>query len=570
VKLSRKLGLLLIAAALVSPSFAHGAEMPGEQFVVGPPPGDTPSLGVVIEDSQKLKNTFSTLQAFTADGVERGRSKVKSITNCKSYGEAGCEQYKYFNYMANLDMCSTSLTQDCIQSVFARDKNGKDLKVDYVSAFPQTMPYAYKGNLQVKLPTGGSNFIVDIPEAKHVGGTQYLVVAQFTGMKDFGATNFQLDSFNLGIFAVSKVAGRISITGPSVDLGPSRVLGQISNQRIPFDQNTGTTASCTQSTATECLLAWPMPLDVEFGVVINANTRINGWLHGRTSNTAADIKILPSGDQLITVSGNPSIVPTVYTWFPKSNLPKTISDYYQKNREELLSGTGFGGNASRDFASNSSLLKDTIDYSERQLTEALAWYEALGDKAPYASTQWSIRSTNSGNDQKGCFRNNAQLSGIVATNSNFFFSGPPVFNANEHSLDYKVASPHLLPNSDVFKGSYNLLIKSDVARCIYGFTSAPVSASVSIVSSDGTASIATVVLGERNRWLYLTAAGFTFSAPTVRVKLTQAAESVTAPSATSKTSAVAAKKTSITCVKGKTSKKVTAVKPKCPVGYKKK
>jgi hypothetical protein len=31
-----------------------------------------------------------------------------------------------------------------------------------------------------------------------------------------------------------------------------------------------------------------------------------------------------------------------------------------------------------------------------------------------------------------------------------------------------------------------------------------------------------------------------------------------------------AKKTTITCVKGKTTKKVTAVNPKCPAGYKKK
>jgi len=31
-----------------------------------------------------------------------------------------------------------------------------------------------------------------------------------------------------------------------------------------------------------------------------------------------------------------------------------------------------------------------------------------------------------------------------------------------------------------------------------------------------------------------------------------------------------AKKTTITCVKGKTIKKVTAVNPKCPAGYKKK
>jgi hypothetical protein len=33
---------------------------------------------------------------------------------------------------------------------------------------------------------------------------------------------------------------------------------------------------------------------------------------------------------------------------------------------------------------------------------------------------------------------------------------------------------------------------------------------------------------------------------------------------------VVAKKTTISCVKGKTVKKVTAVKPKCPTGYKKK
>jgi hypothetical protein len=34
--------------------------------------------------------------------------------------------------------------------------------------------------------------------------------------------------------------------------------------------------------------------------------------------------------------------------------------------------------------------------------------------------------------------------------------------------------------------------------------------------------------------------------------------------------AAAKKKTTITCVKGKLTKKVTAVKPKCPAGYKKK
>jgi hypothetical protein len=50
------------------------------------------------------------------------------------------------------------------------------------------------------------------------------------------------------------------------------------------------------------------------------------------------------------------------------------------------------------------------------------------------------------------------------------------------------------------------------------------------------------------------------------VKLVQAEKD--AKAAAAKT--VATKKTTITCVKGKLIKKVSAVKPKCPAGYKKK
>lgn len=75
------------------------------------------------------------------------------------------------------------------------------------------------------------------------------------------------------------------------------------------------------------------------------------------------------------------------------------------------------------------------------------------------------------------------------------------------------------------------------------------------------------------------AAGFTFSEKNIKVKLTQEVQKVEAtptpsPSATTQgiveaKKAIAVKKT-ITCTKGKTTKKVTAAKPFCPSGYKKK
>jgi hypothetical protein len=93
-------------------------------------------------------------------------------------------------------------------------------------------------------------------------------------------------------------------------------------------------------------------------------------------------------------------------------------------------------------------------------------------------------------------------------------------------------------------------MNSNVARCLYGFSKAPVSATITI-SGEGDKNIATTVVTEKNGWLTLGAYGFTFSAKTIKVKLSQ-------------------KKTTITCVApGKKSKKVTAVNPKCPKGFKK-
>jgi hypothetical protein len=92
------------------------------------------------------------------------------------------------------------------------------------------------------------------------------------------------------------------------------------------------------------------------------------------------------------------------------------------------------------------------------------------------------------------------------------------------------------------------------------------------VNESGQSNVATTIINEKNGWLFMSANGFTYSSPTVKIKLSQEAE-VVAPTPTPTPSASAkpaAKTVTITCIKGKTSKKVTAVKPKCPTGYKKK
>jgi hypothetical protein len=126
-----------------------------------------------------------------------------------------------------------------------------------------------------------------------------------------------------------------------------------------------------------------------------------------------------------------------------------------------------------------------------------------------------------------------------------------------------------MSDGSVMRGQYNLVIRSEVARCIYGFSSAPVNAEVSVVNANGEAQIATVIVGERNGWLYLKANNFEFSAPVIKVKLSQEADPLATPSQ-SASAKPAVKAVTITCIKGKMTKKVTAAKPKCPTGYKKK
>ena len=137
------------------------------------------------------------------------------------------------------------------------------------------------------------------------------------------------------------------------------------------------------------------------------------------------------------------------------------------------------------------------------------------------------------------------------------------------------------------KGTYDLSIRAEVARCIYGFSSAPIKASISVVSENGVSSVATENVGEKEGWFRLGAYGFTFSQPKLRVKLTQekAPEALPANNGTPSTTPAntpmtkpmtkpmttnkPSRSVTIKCVKGKSIKMVTSSSPKCPTGYKK-
>jgi hypothetical protein len=89
-------------------------------------------------------------------------------------------------------------------------------------------------------------------------------------------------------------------------------------------------------------------------------------------------------------------------------------------------------------------------------------------------------------------------------------------------LSYKVAGLHYKPDGETLNlGTYDLVMRSETARCLYGFTKAPVSATVAVVGEDGAENVATTVVSERDGWLKLAAYGFTFSEKEIQVKISQ-------------------------------------------------
>ena len=99
--------------------------------------------------------------------------------------------------------------------------------------------------------------------------------------------------------------------------------------------------------------------------------------------------------------------------------------------------------------------------------------------------------------------------------------GVPKFSGG--FLNYKVAGLHYAPGGEELNlGVYDMVMRSETARCLYGFSKAPLSATVSVLNEKGTKTLATTVVKEtKDGWLKLAAYGFTFSKKTIKVKITK-------------------------------------------------
>jgi hypothetical protein len=530
----------------------------------------------VFPDRLALPWLFSVLQSY---------NNPNSVV-CSSTGDSACSSNGNFGYNSILKVCVSTTDLDCISRVDSIDPSGTTSSGVFSKYTVKDHLNSYPADPVVGIPEGSVPGIWKIPSAPHASGDEYAVVAGLNGIVNRGG----------GSWHPSEVGSVLQLSLMPVALkdfgkGHASIAGgwNQSIKDVYYDycataalSPTRTGADCAHVNGDACILPTNDQgmcyAEEDFGAIQKFNVQLRlsqeptGWMHGRMTDPAISISKLSSGGVNLSVTAGTTNVPMVFATGDWASLPSNVQNAGVQCASNLnLCGTW----AAKYLGADSSW----IDKSQSLVGNAniaLTWFvnssgplplsimsaisPLTGNKSTALTNTWSMR-TLTNTEMSGankCFTNTPGLKGIVTTNSTAYSAGPPEFK--DGSLNYQVSSPHFNPDGTTpFKGNYNLVMRSDVARCIYGFTKAPIKASISVLSSEGSNDVATTIANEKDGWLYLTANNFQFSSPIIQVKLSQDAPAVATPA-----------KSTITCVKGKTTKTVTGVKPVCPTGYKKK
>lgn len=428
-----------------------------------------------------------------------------------------------------LPVCETQNQENCIVSLTA-NKNDESIAAIFegYGGGPE-----YPALSQWGLPAASRPSLWSIAGLVNGAGAETYAVSIFANYSfDIGKKRFKADSLAAAVQAFTIVAN------PSFEAPFAKVTKAPGSSRTSIDLLGP--ADCIWSDSGICGREVRFPLDASFKLTIRASKDITGWFRGRLRDPVIDVKEFSKTANLISIEASPVSIPRFSVIASPDNTTSRSKKILQN----------YGGNGIGLFTGSHKHVP-ALTYGDSAPHQLLNDFKKIAENSAIGtSTLWNF-STAPLAIGNSCLADRSKVIGIVTTNATMFEGGAPRF-ANGF-LQYKVAGMHFMPDrSTKFLGTYDLVMRSDVARCLYRFSKAPVSATIT-VTGDGDKDISTTVVGEKNGWLKLAAYGFTFSQKTIRVRLSQP------------------KTTTISCeAKDNPSRtqKVSGVDPKCPPGFK--
>ncbi len=380
------------------------------------------------------------------------------------------------------------------------------------------------------LPRGGYAKVWNFPGATHGGGDNYTVTASVYYYK-----NVNPDSLTQ-TFAMEIKPVKFDKLMPS------------GGNWWPFSYGT----------------AYNFPTNVEYQAKVRMGKfkeQVGGWFNGRILDPTITLD-----ESTITLSGTPTRVLTAHTGPISCENRKLTAAFAEKcaKRDPSLAGSTYVGTAILNSSIENMLAPSTF-YPNGPFAYWEPLMKPIGFTSEWNAVTWGI------NGSGNCTMEPGKIA-LVSSNATLYSAFPPAWDAAEQTLAYQVGSLHLDHKGEIHKGHFNLAVPKNFAKCLWGENILNAKATVAVTNSDGANNVATSALTQDDQMIYFKVAGFTFSTPRIKVKLETSKVAPTpsvTPAPTPKVIPIA-KKTTISCNKGKITKKVTGVSPKCPAGYKKK
>ncbi len=530
---------LLLGALLWVPSTAYA----DAYDPLALPLGSNNLMEYVVENGAIQNYSFIAIQPPAVTSVDQPRGRWKWCTSLKDPICDPANNPANFAAVTVFAPCQSAAQENCIDSLsmgttFTKLSSAQFVRTTAGTTFPSDPTYNYPGSSTISL--------WNAPGLTNGGNTSTYAVTVVAHMYLQNGL-LHMGDFYAGVEPYSQISG--SFHQRSLNLDPNVAP---EDKMIEADN-----FSCVYEENGDCGVAQDFAPHTVVALKVRLSHEVGGWFSGRLQNPSMSVTPVSQTSNVVTITGEPAVVPRLALGLNTANFTAQQRVWYQNNGY-WPDGSGQGSGPRADVPTDAF---PTIDY----------YRTALKDTATGVNSFWNVQTVSNGNGSS-CLQDTSQLLGLVTTNAMSYDGSSPSFD-NE-TLNYHVAGLHFMPDGTTpVSGAYSLVMRSSVARCLYGFSQAPIKADISIVGN-GSTTVATTITKEENGWLTLSAAGFTFSDKTIQIKLTQPDSAATTPTPQGSASGVVQSAKPqvkvISCIKGKTMKKVSSTIPVCPPGYKRK
>lgn len=489
------LSVLALAVVLAGTVPASGL---GWEF---PSPNTVPDGTTMVAVNEP--NVFDAWSAWQATTGTREEYTARLCPNGVD-GENCNPEKAFVQAHSIISVCKSETEVGCVESLRAQVSGSPWIKANFIRGV-EGQKYSAKSQGAID---AGEISLWEIPGLTHSGGTNsYAVVAKIKQVYNRATQRFDAIALSAN---VSPFTQRGSSGPVEVAEGDANGMIRIFTRHDP---------ACIWQDPQSCGVVEDFPPNTRIEVSIRTPSTITGWFRGRLQAPEIAIDTISSASNRITVAGLVVNVPRVAILANQAETPAEIAKIIASTGGKNALGPLFTGRSIRDFFSNEG---------ERVFYVLDGLRKTAKDTSQGSSSLWNFTTIET-NSAQPCFADKSSVLGVVTTNATAYLGDPPSFEAG--ALNYKVAGMHYLPDGKTLSlGTYDLIMSGKVARCLYGFSSAPVQASIQVVSEGGEATVATTEVSERNGWLKLAAYGFTFSEKNIRVKLSQfSPKSITLP-----------------------------------------